>query len=107
MPGGGPDIDISGQFPEPGPGEESAETGTAANPALVANGDGATPAAADGGEEGDDPYADDDVDLPRHVVVRINGVTMQHLASSFMGSILSLLLVFVGMVFFYGQCFTQ
>ena len=43
------------------------------------------PATAGGGalddtQEGDDPYADDDVELPRHVVVRINGVTLQLLA---------------------------
>ena len=44
------------------------------------------PATAGGGalevqqEVGDDPYADDDAELPRHVVVRINGVTLQLLA---------------------------
>ena len=43
------------------------------------------PATAGGGalddtQEGDDPYADDDVELPRHIVVRINGVTLQLLA---------------------------
>lgn len=101
----GQPIDITGQLPVPGPtiditGEEP-ETET-----------GATPVAESGGQQEEqegfhDPYADEDAELPRHVVVRINGVTMQHLASSFMGSILSLLLVFVEMVFFYGQCFTQ
>ena len=82
MPGGGEPIDISGQFPEPTPGDDSADTGTAANPVLVADGDGATSVAADGGAEGYDPYADDGVELPRHVVVKINGVTLQRLASS-------------------------
>lgn len=106
MPGGGPPIDISGQFPEPAPGDESAETGTAANPVLVADGDGATSVAADGGEEGDDPYAADDAELPRHVVVRIGGVTLQRLASSFAVNILGLLLAYVDRLSFMG-IFTQ
>ena len=96
MPGGGEPIDISGQFPEPTPGDESADTGTAAN------GDGATSVAADGEAEEVDPYAADDAELPRHVVVRIGGVTLQRLASSFAVNILGLLLVFVDRLSFMG-----
>ena len=102
MPGFGPPIDLTGEVPVPGDGlgpEPDTETG--ANP--VADGGGALGGQQEEQEDFHDPYADDDVALPKHVVVRINGVTLQRLASYFMGNILSLLSVFVERFTFLGN----
>ena len=105
-------IDIAGQLPVPGPnpvavadgggadgGVADGDTADGSAAGATADGDGAdllanpvaAGATADGSaanpveeEDGDtefhDPYAD--AELPSHVIVRINGVTLQRLASS-------------------------
>ena len=110
MPGFGPTgpIDVAGQLPVPGPNPVAVADGGGAD-GGVADGDTAAGATADGDgadllanpvvagatadgsaanpaevEDEDtefhDPYAD--AELPSHVIVRINGVTLQRLASS-------------------------